>query len=318
MKKLVIFICVKLLLLQGLSAQPHHASNVKVTILSTMLAQKGIGEWGFSALIEVDSNKILFDAGGRPNTVLENAKELKINLSKVPTMVLSHWHDDHTAGWLPLRHAVKSVQTNALAKTHVANGFFNARYAIQSKEVKSRINDSIDYVSNGGLLVQHSQFEEILPGVFLTGNVPRIHNEKNYYNSFRLLNQNNQLVDDNIPDDMSLVISTKEGLILISGCGHSGIVNTIEHVSKNLPGQKIVAAIGGFHLLNSSNEQLKWTAEQLKKVGIKYFMGAHCTGIESVFQIRNFISLERGDCVVGSVGDSFQLNKGFITGDLNK
>ncbi|MEJ7671407.1 MAG: MBL fold metallo-hydrolase [Chitinophagaceae bacterium] len=96
---------------------------MKITILSTMLAQPGIGEWGFSALVEADSIKILFDAGGRERTVLENSKELNIDLSNVPTLILSHWHGDHTVGWLPLRNAISAINKHALAVTHVAPGF---------------------------------------------------------------------------------------------------------------------------------------------------------------------------------------------------
>lgn len=78
-------------------------SHLKIIILSTMLALEGIGDWGFGALIECDSNRILFDTGGRKFVVRHNAKELHIDLSTVPTVVLSHGHPDHTAGWLALR-----------------------------------------------------------------------------------------------------------------------------------------------------------------------------------------------------------------------
>jgi 7,8-dihydropterin-6-yl-methyl-4-(beta-D-ribofuranosyl)aminobenzene 5'-phosphate synthase len=249
---------------------------------------------------------------------LENSKELNIDLSKVTSIVLSHWHDDHTSGWLPLRNELKPIQINALSKTHVANGFFDIRIPVNSKDSISRRKDSIDYVLTGGSIIEHSSFDKILPGVYLTGNVPRVYDERNYYKDMWRLDEFNNLQEDNIPDDMSLVISTKQGLILISGCGHSGIVNTIAHINKNLPNQKIIAAIGGFHLLKCTDKQIKWTAENLKKAGVKYFMGAHCTGMEPVYEIRKFASLKRGDCIIGSVGDIFNLNKGFITGDLNK
>lgn len=297
--------------------QLHVVNNLKVTILSSMLAQEGIGEWGFSALIEVDDNKILFDAGSRKTTVLENAKELNIDLSKVPTLVLSHWHDDHTTGWLPLRNAMKIIQQNAFSTTHVGNAFFDMRINAK-KDMFSRKQDSSEYISTGGIIIEHTTFKEIFPGVYLTGNVPRVHTEKNYYTGMRLLNQNSVVSEDNIPDDMSLIISTNQGLVLISGCGHSGIVNTIEHINKSLPNKPIIAAIGGFHLLKSSDDQIKWTAERIKNAGIKYFMGAHCTGIEAVYQIRSLASLKRGECIVGSVGDTFDLQNGFINGDLTR
>src|SRR5277367_6070407 len=74
----------------------RQVKTLKVTILSTMLADDGIGEWGFAALVEADGHKILFDTGARPNTVLENARELKLDLSDVQDVILSHFHDDHT------------------------------------------------------------------------------------------------------------------------------------------------------------------------------------------------------------------------------
>jgi 7,8-dihydropterin-6-yl-methyl-4-(beta-D-ribofuranosyl)aminobenzene 5'-phosphate synthase len=115
---------------------------------------------------------------------------------------------------------------------------------------------------------------------------------------------------------MSLIIRTDKGLVLLSGCGHSGIINTITHTRNNLKDLPVLTAIGGFHLYNNSDEQIKWTADQLKPVGLQYFMGAHCTGIEPVFQIREWVGLKRGECIVGSVGATFDLSKGFNAGPL--
>jgi 7,8-dihydropterin-6-yl-methyl-4-(beta-D-ribofuranosyl)aminobenzene 5'-phosphate synthase len=77
--------------------------TLKVTVLSTMLADRGLGEWGYSALVEVDGKKILFDTGANPDVVLKNAKSLGIDLSDVEDVVISHNHDDHTGGLLTLR-----------------------------------------------------------------------------------------------------------------------------------------------------------------------------------------------------------------------
>src|ERR1700730_259473 len=101
--------------------------SLKVTILSTMLADEGIGEWGFAALVEADGKKILFDTGARPNTVLENAKELKIDLSDVQDVILSHFHDDHTTGLMTLRNELSKKNPTALSRVHVAKGIFLER-----------------------------------------------------------------------------------------------------------------------------------------------------------------------------------------------
>ncbi|WP_132052660.1 MBL fold metallo-hydrolase [Pseudocnuella soli] len=276
---------------------------------------------GFSALVEADSIKILFDAGAHKTTVLENCKELNIDLSNVPTVVLSHNHGDHTVGWLPLRHAIKAVNANALSLTHVGKGLFDARISSSGEENNSRRNDSLLYVETGGQIKVHDSFTEIHPGIYLSGPVPRKYPEKNYTlgaNTLRRKDASGKVVEDIVPEDISLVIRTEKGLVLVSGCGHSGIINTITHVQNNLQNQPLLAAIGGFHLLENSNEQIKWTAAQLKESRIRYFMGAHCTGIEPVYQIREWVGLKRGECIIGSVGDVFDLDRGFVTGPLTK
>ena len=100
---------------------------LKIQILSTMLADDGIGEWGFGAIVEVDGQRILFDTGARPTTVLENAKELKADLAQVPQVVLSHNHSDHTGGLLTLRKDVAARAPDALARVHVGRGLFWSR-----------------------------------------------------------------------------------------------------------------------------------------------------------------------------------------------
>ena len=322
MRKLQLFLFLSLTFSQVSAQQNKHAvKRLKITILSTMLAQRGIGEWGFSALVEADSVRILFDAGGRETTVLENCRELNIDLSTVPTLVLSHNHGDHTVGWLPLRNSIKDVNANALSMTHVGRGLFDTRLSSKGEENRSRQKDSLLYTQSGGKIALHDSFTEIAPGIFLTGPVPRPYPEKNYglgSNIVKKKDASGNVVEDIIPEDMSLVIRTEKGLVLLSGCGHSGMINTITYVQENLKQQPLLAAIGGFHLLENTSEQIRWTADHLKKTGLRYFMGAHCTGIEPVYQIREWVGLKRGECIVGSVGAIFELDKGFIAGPLTK
>ncbi|QEC67831.1 MBL fold metallo-hydrolase [Panacibacter ginsenosidivorans] len=296
----------------------HVIKHLKITILSTMLAQRGWGEWGFSALIEADSTKILFDAGSHENTVLQNSKALNIDLSDVNTLILSHDHTDHTAGWLPLRNALAAVNKNALGVTHVAPGFFDTRINDDGRDDNDRKKDSLLYIATGGRIVLHKNFEEIAPGIYLTGIVPRVHPEKNYDTTGKMKDATGRVIADNVPEDMALVIRTTDGLVLVTGCGHSGIVNNLTHVNNNLKHEKIYTVIGGLHLLNTSDDKIQWTAQKLKENGIRYFMGAHCTGIEPVYQIRTWAGLKRGECIVGSVGATFQTGKGFTAGSLTR
>src|SRR3981081_2519777 len=89
--------CAALLAGQGQGPPANHeVKQLKVTILSTMLADNGIGEWGFAALVEADGRQLLVDTGARPETVLSNVRDLKIDLSGITDVVLTHHHDDHT------------------------------------------------------------------------------------------------------------------------------------------------------------------------------------------------------------------------------
>jgi 7,8-dihydropterin-6-yl-methyl-4-(beta-D-ribofuranosyl)aminobenzene 5'-phosphate synthase len=318
MKKLIALAVVVCLFI-NVSAQSdkHTVKNLKITILSTMMAQAGMGEWGFSALVEADTNKILFDAGAHQRTVIENSKELGIDLSKVPTFILSHNHPDHTIGWIPLRNEMMVTNAGALAVTHVAPGIFDTRVDGNGTEINRLKQDSALYSSLGGRVVEHENFEEIFPGIYVTGRVPRVYPEKNYPLSAKKKDNTGRVIEDVVPEDMSLVIRTEKGLVLLSGCGHSGIINTIAHTQKNLPGA-VYAALGGFHLYGNADDQIKWTADQLKQAGVHYFMGAHCTGVEPVYQIREWVGLKRGECIVGAVGSSFDITKGFNAGPLVK
>ena len=117
-------------------------------------------------------------------------------------------------------------------------------------------------------------------------------------------------MEDNIPESMSLVINTPRGLVVISGCGHAGIVNTLEHARKTVRRVPIHAALGGFHLLLATDDHLEWTAEKLREAGLRNFLGAHCTGLEAVYRLRTLAGLTRETAVVGAVGASFSLQDG--------
>jgi 7,8-dihydropterin-6-yl-methyl-4-(beta-D-ribofuranosyl)aminobenzene 5'-phosphate synthase len=301
---------------------PHsELKTLKITILSTMLADDGIGEWGFSALVEADGHKILFDTGARPNTVLENAKELKIDLSDVQDVILSHFHDDHTTGLMTLRNELSKKNPTALSRVHVAKGIFLER---RGKDGKSQTaigatNPMIamkkEFESSGGKFIEHDKVDEIFPGVWLTGPVPRIYPEKNYPAGIEV-KEEGKWVEDNVPDDQSLIFNTDRGLVLLAGCGHSGLINTLTYARKEIRPAPIDAAIGGFHLFAASDETLDWTADKLKEFQTAQLMGAHCTGIESVYYLRHKMGLNRHNCVVGTVGATFDLNDGIKTGHI--
>src|SRR5262250_1697009 len=103
--------------------------TLKITVLSTMLVgnPSGLGEWGFSALVEADGHRILVDTGAHPDTVLQNARDLNVDLSDVREVVLTHNHWDHVTGLLNLRREMMKKNPDAMSLVHVANGIFYSR-----------------------------------------------------------------------------------------------------------------------------------------------------------------------------------------------
>jgi len=125
-------------------------------------------------------------------------------------------------------------------------------------------------------------------------------------------NERGELEDWIIPDDQAVAVNTVDGVIIITGCGHSGIINTIEYVKKNIPNQKILAVIGGLHLHEASDDVIAWTSEKLLHHHIPYMIATHCTGIDVVYKWREELRLDRDHLTVGAVGTAFDSRKGIL------
>jgi len=295
------------------AAQPeasgHRVKSLEITILSTMLADEGFGEWGFAALAVVDGRKLLFDTGAHEDTVQRNLTALKLDLSDTEIVVLSHNHEDHTAGLLTLRRQLAPRAPKALASAYAGLGLFWPRVSAGGE-----VNDRMatlrrEYEATGATVVDVTKPTEILPGVWLTGPVPRIHPERNWSQLGKVRTPAGD-VEDTVPEDMTVVFRTEQGPVYLFGCGHAGVINTLEHARRTIDPAPVQAVIGGVHLFAAADERLAWTAAKLKTFGMRQFMGAHCTGIEAVYRIRELAGLDRRTCVVGAVGASYSLADG--------
>ena len=278
-------------------SQHSKIEDFKITILSTMLSDTHIGEWGFSAIIEADGQRVLFDTGSREKTVLQNASELNISLDSIENVFLSHNHKDHTGGLITL----KKNFPNSFSKAHTGKGIFYLRpnssgishYILKNKYLLESL---------GVRFITHINPSQIMKGLWTTGQIPRKYDEKNWSELGKIVDSNGKLVEDTIPEDQSLFFDTENGIVLVSGCGHAGLINTLTYIKDIIPNRPIYKIIGGFHLLNLKQDKLKWTAQKMKEFGVQYFVGAHCTGLNSTYSIRKFMNLSSKKALVGSVG----------------
>ena len=294
------------------SAQASLASQVKVTILSTMLVgnpSAGVGEWGFAAVLDVDGRRILVDTGARAETVLRNAGELKVDLASITDLVMTHNHGDHTGGLLTLRRELAKQNPQALSRVHVPKGIFYPRPGTGGQEGNGLLPLKAQYEATGGVFIEHAGPAVLVPGVTMLGPVPRVHPERNWGSPRGGVAGRVQtpegIVEDTVPEDTSVVVDTADGLVLISGCGHAGLVNTMEYARTAVRAAPIVAAIGGFHLFAATDETLSWTAGKMKALGVRYLLGAHCTGIEAVYRLRQLVGLTRATAAVAGVGAAY-------------
>lgn len=293
----------------NLQKTSQQVTDLKIATLSTMLANRGIGEWGYAAIVEADGHQLLFDTGQRPETVLKNAEELGFDLHEVEDVFLSHNHGDHTGGLLSLREKLKVLNPKAMSRVHVGKGIFEQRVngGNRIQEMKEKLE------ADGVEFIVYDKPTELFPGVWITGPVERIHDEKNYGQGGRIYTEAGEIVD-NIPEDQSLAINTNKGFVVLAGCGHAGIINTLDYVKSNIEDKNIFAIVGGFHLVSASDEQLAWTAKQLQDFGVEKIVGAHCTGLHALYSLKESMALSREDAVVGSVGDYFDLQDGIHPG----
>jgi 7,8-dihydropterin-6-yl-methyl-4-(beta-D-ribofuranosyl)aminobenzene 5'-phosphate synthase len=290
-----------------------HAHALKVTVLVTNLAgdgHEGDGEWGFSALVEVDGHKILYDTGASPDMALRNAKALKIDLSDVEDVVLSHNHWDHVGGLMTLRRELSKINPRAMSRVHVGARIFEPRWDEGGEDRNGLKLIKAEYLATGGTFIVHDKPVQLLPGVWLTGPVPRPNDEKNWFPGLSLDSKQGR-VEDNVPEDSALLFDTDGGMVILTGCAHAGIVNITEYARTILGKKPIVAVVGGLHLFSASDQALAWTGGKLKSYGVQSVLGAHCTGIEAVFRLRESLGLSRKTAIVGATGSSFTLNQGF-------
>jgi 7,8-dihydropterin-6-yl-methyl-4-(beta-D-ribofuranosyl)aminobenzene 5'-phosphate synthase len=253
----------------------HTVGKLRITILcenGTGPVSGTLGEHGFAALVEGDDFRLLFDTG-QGETLLHNAMRMNKDLHTIDKVAVSHGHYDHTGGLLPLLR-------NCGAKEVFAHpGIFAHRYRVKDSGESIPIGIPYDEAFLRGLGAGFNlgeSFREIIPGVFLTGEVPR----KTGFEavSAGLYCDASGCTPDPLLDDQTLIICTEKGLVLLFGCCHAGMINTIQFAIEKTGITEIYAVLGGTHLGYCPAGQLEGTIKALHGYGIRRICCSHCTG----------------------------------------
>lgn len=234
-----------------------------------------IGEHGFACFIETDKGNYLFDTG-QGCGIVRNSLALKKDLSKIESIMISHGHYDHTGG-LP---AVLNLRGSVNVFGHPE--MFTERFIVFNDKKRSiGIPFQRSYLESlGADFKMNAEMSEVGHGIWLTGEIPRNTSfEKGDANMTAHMPDGRIITPDPIKDDLSMIIESDKGLILVLGCAHAGLVNILDYVIKKTGQERIYAVIGGTHLGFSSDEQFEKTVTAIEKYKIEKLGVSHCTGL---------------------------------------
>ena len=248
---------------------------MKFTVLTDNNGRNGLaGEWGLSLLIEYNGKNFLLDAGNT-GIFAENAEKLGIDLGSVDAAFLSHAHYDHSDGF------PEFFKVNKNAKLYIRQGCAECCYARKEgrikyigikkgilSEFKSRIErvDGIREISKGVWAVGHTT----------TGTEEVGRREEMFIKTAAGYNP------DAFDHEQSLVFETDGGLVVFNSCSHIGAAAIIKEVSEALGGKKVKALIGGFHLFNKAEKEVRDFAAKVRLTGTETLVTGHCTGEEAL------------------------------------
>ncbi len=270
--------------------------TVITVIVDNNAKEPYFGEHGLAILVEHDEKKILLDTG-QGNALFHNAEQLDISLSNLDALVLSHGHYDHGGNLAEIFSLNPSIEFFAHPDINIKR--YSSKYMKQPKYI-GLSSENIEAVNMIGSEHDHrsNKTVNIVPGVFFTGEVPRKNSFENTGGHF--FTDKKGLVPDLIRDDISIWIEVENFLILICGCCHSGLINTIEHVQSFYDStRKIDTIIGGFHLIKADRNRLEETVNFINASEINRIYPAHCTGTNAINLFKEKLDVQTITARVG-------------------
>jgi 7,8-dihydropterin-6-yl-methyl-4-(beta-D-ribofuranosyl)aminobenzene 5'-phosphate synthase len=274
---------------------------MKETIAVTTLVENSVNvrgllaEHGLAFHIQAGPRSLLFDTG-QSDLLLHNALKLRIRLADAEAIVMSHGHNDHTGGLKAAHeaapHARLFLHRAALSPKFAGNPDGPNRSIGMDETSAETIRTAAQAV------VWTRKPTEVLDGIFVTGEIPRQSTFED--TGGRFFRDAAGARPDPLVDDQALFFDTEVGLVVLLGCGHAGVVNTLEYIQHITGGRPIHAILGGLHLLTASPERMEKTIAAFRQLDIQRLGAAHCTGLPALAQLWNALPGRCFSCAVGA------------------
>ena len=279
------------------------------TLVGRQAPEQLVAEHGFSVLVEVTAGKrrhcLLFDAGVSPDGLIENMKRLDVDPRSVEAVVMSHGHFDHTTGLDGFIRAVGRPNLPVLLHPHF---WHRRRIRLPGREPWELPSTSKRALEGAGFQIVEERSPSFLldESVLVTGEIDRTTEFERGFPIQDSYRDGAWTPDPLVLDDQGVVVNVAgRGLLVITGCGHSGIINTIQHAQKLTGVERVYAVIGGFHLNGPLFEpQIPEVIKQIEVIDPEILVPAHCTGWRAVHALaRRFPD----KVIPSSVGTVFRL-----------
>jgi len=272
--------------------------SLKITTLAdNLVLRAGLhGQWGLSYLLELvdgrgDERKVVFDTGNDREPLLHNIKKLEVDLGDVDAVVLSHGHGDHTVATVEVVEAAGGCPVYAHPHCFLPR-YYEDRHGKRTRGGVPEGQGVEDIEAVGGELVISDEAMEVVPGLWTTGQVPRVTGFEEISpptdGGRRIVVVDGEERDDKILCDQALWTDVEGvGPWLITGCAHSGPVNTALHVMELGGFSGLHGLIGGTHLVGRDDAYIDKTIEELRRLGLRFLSPCHCTGFKAMAMLYN-------------------------------
>ncbi len=264
-------------------------TDISLTLLADNTAlPKLVEEHGFAAWITAGEQRFLFDCG-LENALWRNAAMLGIDLRETKSLVLSHGHYDHTGNVTQLLRKVPGLII------HAAPGACRSRYSqrpgrgIRDIAMPLGARAALNQLPDTRMKWTY-QPTRLAPGIGLTGPIPRTDPAENTDHAFFLDAHGRR--SDPIDDDQAMWFETRKGLVILLGCCHAGLFNTVDYIRQITGISRICSIVGGMHLLHANEDQQLTVSNKIFELDPDFVIPCHCTGEAATALLRETLGAD--------------------------